>query len=278
MPFSTRHGAAGGQAFAVEGRGAEAAGAQAAFRSLVIEDEGAVVDDGDVFAGHAFAQHAGEEGGVAIDGVAVGGVEDVADDGAGDLRIEDDGGLLGGDAAGAQTAQGTTRGLLADGDGVLEQASGAGGGVPVVALHVAGVVVRDGLGGEAAVGAAILADEAARVHENFVRGCGVKIAAAGVLNAGVAGHGDGLDLARDADAVGGRLLIDVIEVKVLVGGVVLGELGGFGQAGEGIFAGDVGEGDGAVDQAGYRFGREVGGGGAGGPLANEDAQADGAGA
>ena len=70
----------------------------------MIEDQGAVVDDGDVFAGDALAEHVGEEGGVAIDGVAVGGVEDVADDGAGDLGREDDGGLLGRDSACAQAA------------------------------------------------------------------------------------------------------------------------------------------------------------------------------
>jgi hypothetical protein len=69
---------------------------------------------------------------------------------------------------------------------------------------------------------------------------------------------------------------------VLVGGVVLAELGGFGKAGEGVFAGDAGEGDGAGYQAGYALGRKVGGGGAGGFLGfaggDEDAQADGAGA
>ena len=107
----------------------------------------------------------------------------------------------------------------------------------------------DGLGGEAAVAAAVLAEEAARVHQNLVRGCGVEVAAAGVLDAGVEGHGGGFDLARDADAVGGRLLVDIVEVEVLLGGVVLAELGGVGKAGEGVFAGDAGEGDGAVDEA-----------------------------
>jgi hypothetical protein len=72
--------------------------------SSVIEDQGAVVDDGDVLAGDALAEHVGEEGGVAIDGVAVGRVEDVADDGAGDLRREDHGGLLGLHSPRAQAA------------------------------------------------------------------------------------------------------------------------------------------------------------------------------
>ncbi len=87
--------------------------------------------------------------------------------------------------------------------------------------------MRDGLGGEAAVGAAVLAVEAAGVHHDLVGGGGVEVAAAGVLDAGVVGHGGGFDFAGDADAVGGGLLVDVVEVEVLGGGVVLAE--GFGR-------------------------------------------------
>ena len=71
----------------------------------MVEDHGAVVDHGDVFAGDLLAELAGEQGGVAVDGVAVGGVEDVAHDAAGDLRGEDDGALLRGDAARAEAAE-----------------------------------------------------------------------------------------------------------------------------------------------------------------------------
>ena len=185
-------------------------------------------------------------------------------------------------AAGAEAAEGAAGGFVADGDGVFEQAGGAGVGVPVVALHLAVLVVGDGLGGEAAIAAAVFADEAARVHHDLVRGGGVEVAAAGVLDAGVEGHGGGFDFARDADAVGGRLLVDVVEVEVLGGGSMLAEGVGFGQAGEGIFAGDAGEGDGAGDEAVDGFGRKVGGRGAGGAVGfaggDEDAQADGAGA
>ena len=160
----------------------------------------AVVDDGDVVAGDALAQQVGEEGGVAIDGVAVGSVEDGTDDGAGYFGREDDGRLLGGDAARAEAAEGAAGGFVADGDGIFQQAGGARVGVPVVALHVAGLVVGDGLGGEAAIAAAILAGEAARVHHDLVRGGRVEVASAGVLDAGVVGHGGGLDLACDFDA------------------------------------------------------------------------------
>ncbi len=152
-----------------------------------IKYKGSVVDDGDVFSCDALAQHSGEEAGVAIDGVSVGGVEDVAYDGAGDLWRKDDGGLLGFGLARAETLQGTAGGLLADCRGVLQQAGGAGGGVPVVALHAAVGFVGDGLGGESAVAAAVLAGEAARVHQDLVRGCGVEVASAGVLDASVEG-------------------------------------------------------------------------------------------
>ncbi len=65
---------------------------------------------------------------------------------------------------------------------------------------------------------------------------------------------------------------------MLVGGVVLAEFGGVGKAGEGVFAGDAGKGDGSFDEAVQTFAGEVGGAGAGGAKADEDTQADGAGA
>ena len=108
------HGAARGQAFAVEGASAEAADL------AIVEDHGAVVDDGDVFAGDLLAQHAAEEGGVAIDGVAVGGVEDVADDRLRHLRREDDGGLLRLHLARAEALQRAARSLVSDLFGVFE--------------------------------------------------------------------------------------------------------------------------------------------------------------
>ena len=107
-------GAAGGKAFAVEGTGAEACDLHWVAVGVVIEDEGAVVDDGNVFAGDLLTEHAAEERGVSVDGVTVGGVEDVADDGLRDLGREDDGCFLGPDLAGAQTLDGTLRSYAAD--------------------------------------------------------------------------------------------------------------------------------------------------------------------
>ena len=145
--------------------------------------------------------------------------------------------------------------------------------------HAAIGFVGDGLGGEAAVAAAILACKAARVHQDLVRGCSVVVASAGVLDAGVEGEGGCLDGAGDLDSFGGRLKVDVVEVEALVGGVVLAEVGGVGKSGEGVLAGDAGEGDGAFDEAVARLSREKSEErGAGGSLSDEDAQADGAGA
>jgi hypothetical protein len=115
-----------------------------------------------------------------------------------------------------------------------------------------------------------------------VRGGGVEVSTAGVLDAGVVGERGGLADAGDLDALGGRLLVDVVEVEMLRLRIVLAEGFRFGQAGEGIFAGDAGEGDGARDETVDRVGGKVGGVGRGGLLGfsggDKDAEADGAGA
>ncbi len=124
----------------------------------------------------------------------------------GEFGGEDDGGFLRGDAARAEAAEGAARGFVADGFGVFELGGGAGVRVPVVALHVAVFVLRDGRGGEAAVAAAVFAEEAAGVHHDLVGGGGVEVAAAGVLDAGVVGECGGFGAAGDLDALGGRHL------------------------------------------------------------------------
>ena len=152
--------------------------------------------------------------------------------------------------------------------GVFEQARGAGAGVPVVALHVAVGVLRDGRGGEAAVAAAVLAGEAAGVDHDAVGGGGVEVCAAGVLDAGIEGHGGGLAAAGDLDALGGGHAGRRRRSRgAEVGGVVLSRrLTRSGRPAKGSAAGDFGELDGAGDEALDAVGREVGGGGAGGAL------------
>ena len=73
----------------------------------------------------------------------------------------------------------------------------------------------------------------------------------------------------------GGMLVDVVEVELQIA-VELAELVRLGQSGEGIFAGDLRQCDRAVDQPLDAFVGEVGGGSARGPLADKDAQANGA--
>ena len=103
-----------------------------------------------------------------------------------------------------------------------------------------------------------------------MRGRGVEVAAAGVLDAGVVGKGCGFGASCDFDALGGWHLVDVVEVEVKVTRE-LAELVCLGESCEGVFAGDLGEGDGAVDETGDALGGEVGGGCAGCSLADENA-------
>ena len=175
----------------------------------------------------------------------------------------------------AQPAQRPARRLAADLVGVFELARGARARVPVVLLHVAGGVLRDRRGREAAVGAAVLAEEAARVGQDLVRGRGVEVAALGVLDARVVGHRGGLDAARDLDALGRRLLVHVLEVEAEIA-FQLAELLALGQPGEGIFAGDARQRDRAGDQLAERVLGEVAREVLAVLLTDKDAQADGA--
>ena len=119
------------------------------------------------------------------------------------------------------------------------------------------LVDGDGSGGETAVAAALLADEAAGVEHDFVSGGGVEVAAAGVLDARVVGHGGGFTAARDLDAFGWRLVVDVLEVEAEIA-FELTELALVGKPDEGVFAGDFGECDGAFDELGEAVRAQVG--------------------
>ncbi len=245
----------------------------------MVEDHGAVIDHRDVFAGDLLAEFAGKHAGVAIDGVSVGCAEEVAHETAGGFGREDDGALLGGDAASAEEAEGAAGGFLAYGFWVFEQAGGAGAGVPVSALH-AFFILGDGRGGEAYVGAAVLAVEAARGDHDAVRGGAIEAGAARVLDTGVEGHGGGFATFGDGEAFGGRDAVGVFEEECLGGGVMTAEDIVVGETGEGVYAGDFGEGHGARDEAMYAGFAEIGGGGGSGALtafgSAEDAQAEGA--
>ena len=90
--------------------------------------------------------------------------------------------------------------------------------VPVVALHLAVLRLRDGDGGDRCVGAAVFADESARVGQDFAAGGGVEAASVGVLDAGVGGERGGLGAAGVVDPLIAGKRVDVFVVKVEVAG------------------------------------------------------------
>ncbi len=178
-----------------------------------------------------------------------------------------------GDPAGTETAQRPACGLFTHGLGRFEQLERAGGGVPVVALHAAGGVLRDGYAGDGAAGTAVLAAEATRVHHDLVAGAGVEAAAVGVLDAGVGGESRLFGAARQRDAVFAGERVDVVEAEREIA-FELAELACIGQAGEGIFTGDLRKRHGAADELGDGIFGEVRGRGGGDALAVEDPQPD----
>ena len=236
-----------------------------------------VVDDGECGRGDLCAELAGEKRRVTPDGVARGGFKDGADEGAGDLRREDDGDALGGNFARAQAAKGAACGFFADGLGRFEIGQAAGAGPPAVALHLAVGVHGQRRGGDAGVAGAVAAHEAARVGHDLAAGGGVEAAAVGVGDARVGGQGSGFAAARPLDALRAVEGVDVVVVEVQVAGNGA-EFGGLGKAGEGVFFGDFGQGHGAVDKLADAVGGQVAGGSGGRAGAEKDAQAEAAGA
>ena len=168
-------------------------------------------------------------------------------------------------------------GDFADVLGRFEFGQRAGDGEPVIALHRAIVGLRDGNGGDGAVGAAVFADESVGVGEDFVAGGGVEGSAFGVFDARVEIEGGFFGAAGIVDAIGAGERVDVFVIEIEVGGE-LAELGGLGDASEGIFGGDLGKLESGVHHAVEAGRRKVTGEGAGGALAAEDADSDGAGA
>ena len=218
---------------------------------------------------------AGEERCAAVDGVAVHAFENVLEDRGGDHGIEHDGNVRGFYFARAEAAKGALGGYLADLFGRFEFGQSAGDGIPVIALHGAGFGLRDGNGGDRAIRPAVFADEAVRVGEDFVAGGGVEGSAVGILDARIEIERGFFGAAGVVDAIGAGERVDVFVVEIEIAGE-LAELGGFGDSAEGIFGGDLREFQRGLDHAVEAVTGEVAGVGAGGALAIEDANADGA--
>ena len=256
------HGAARGDAFAVEGAGAEAA------------DDGAVVDDGDAGSGDGLAEFSGEERCAAIDGVSVHAFENVLEDRGRDHGVEDDGNVLRFYFARAEAAKRALGGDFADVLGRLEAIQAAGDRVPVVALHGAFFILRDGDGGDGAIRPAIFADEAERVGEDFVAGGGVETSAFGILDARVGIERGFFGAASVGDALLAGQRVHVAGIKIEVAGE-RAELRGVGESGERIFGSNFRKFERGLQHAVEAVAGEIAGMGAGGALSVEDANADG---
>ncbi len=82
-----------------------------------------------------------------------------------------------------------------------------------------------------------------------------------------------LGTARVVDAVGGRERVHIVVVEIEIA-FELAQLRRFGNPGEGIFAGDLGQRQRGVHHLLHALGRQVAGVGAGGALSEKDADAD----
>ena len=204
MPFSTMTVRRVGSPFAVEGRGAEQPG------------ESAVINDGYIRAGDLLAQLVGPEGGAAIHTVSIGRFKDIADKRAGNLRGEDNGHPLGRDTARIQAAKRAPGRFRSDTLRRIEPGQRACAGEPVVPLHSALLGLRDGHGGERAIGAAIFAGKTAGVGQHLVSGRCVEAASVTLLllDAGIGGESCCLGAPRILDALRNRQTIDVFVVKI----------------------------------------------------------------
>ena len=131
-----------------------------------------------------------------------------------DHGIEDDGDLRGLGFARAEAAERAFGGDLADFLGSVEFAQRAGDGVPVIALHGAIVGLGDGDRGDRAIRAAVFADEAVGVGEDFVSGGGVEGSAVGVLDARIEIERGFFGAAGVVDAVGAGERVDVFVIEI----------------------------------------------------------------
>ena len=147
--------------------------------------------------------------------------------------------------------------------------------VPVVALHGAVFRLRDGNGGDGAVGARVFADEPVRVGQDFVAGGGVERSAFGVLDARIEIERGFLGAARVVDAIGAGQRVDVFVIEIEIALEIEPSCDGFGNAAEWIFGGDLRQFERGLHHAVEAFAGEVAGVGAGGALSEEHAHADG---
>ena len=257
------HRAARGNALAIEGRGAEAAG------------HGAVVDDGDVRSSNRLPEFARQERGSAIDGVAVHALENMFEHGACDHGIEHHRHVRGLHLARAEASQGAASGFSSDLFRRVELRQAARHRIPVIALHAAAGVLRNGHHCDRTVRPPVFADKAVRIRQHFSAGGGVERSALGVLDAWVGVEGSLFGAARVLDALGAGQRVNVLVIKMEVARK-RSELAGLGNARVRIFGTDLRQFERRLQHALDTGGGKIAGIGAGRALSEKDAHTDGA--
>jgi len=197
----------------------------------------------------------------------------VLEDGCSDHRIEDHWHVRGLRLARAQTAERALGGYPAHLFGGFQPAQSARYGEPIISLHRAVFVLRNGNRGNRAVRPAIFADETVRVGENLVAGGGVERSAFGILDAGIEIECSFFGAAGVVDSIWAGQGIHVFVVKVEIA-FERAELRRVGNPPEWIFGCDLGKLKGGLDHAVKAGGGEIAGMGAGCALSIEDSHAD----
>src|SRR6185369_9591459 len=179
-------------------------------------DHGAVIDDGDVGASNLFAKLAGEKRCSTINSIAIYAFEDVFQDGVSDHRIKHDGNFRGFYFARAQAAKRALGCDLADLFRRIELREVARYREPIVALHIACVILRNRYGGNRTIRATIFANESVRVRQDFPPGGCVERSTFGILDAGISVERGLLSAARIVNAFFAGQGVDVFVVEIEV--------------------------------------------------------------
>src|SRR5581483_11534327 len=183
------NGAARWNAFGVERTAAKSSG------------QSAIVNHVNVITCDFLAQFACQKRCPAIDGVAIYSFEDVLQDRSGDQRVENDGYLGSFYLPRTQPTQRPLGSDFSDLLGRFQFLQRSRNRKPIIALHVAVTVLRDGNSGQRTIGSPIFADEAVRVCQDLMSGGSVERATVGVLNARISVQGRLFGAARILNAL-----------------------------------------------------------------------------
>src|SRR5208282_3230318 len=111
-------------------------------------------------------------------------------------------------------------------------------GIPVIALHAALLVLRDGYRRDRTVRPAVFADKSVRIRQHFSAGGGVERSAFGVLDAGIGVERGLFGATRVLDALGAGQRVNVLVIKMEIAGE-RSEFAGFGNSRVRVFGTDL---------------------------------------